>query len=420
MARKNIREYDAKKLLLESLSQNKHYSPYQAVMVDSQTDIASLPQNHPWLLEQKLVVKPDQLFGQRKKHGLVLANVSFQEATQFIQEKMGKEVAIGKATGKLTHFLIEPFIPHEQEYYLSFISQREHDTLFFSEQGGIDIEQHWQNVKEIKIPPLQTLQPADVEKLSSHPAIRQFIAAVFHLFRTLDFSYLEINPFTLSGETMYLLDTVAQVDDCASFRHGQEWEHLSFPKDFGQTSYPEEEIIEELDRTSGASLKLTILNPNGKIWNILGGGGASIIYLDMIHNLGQGKEIANYGESSGNPSEAESYEYAKAIIGLMLKNQGKVLCIIGGTANFTDIRETFKGACRAIEGSGEALRQKKVTIIIRRGGPHEKEGLRLIQETGERLGIPTIAHGPETSMPQIIKIAEKYLQTAMPGNSLTP
>src|SRR3989344_9352726 len=144
-----------------------------------------------------------------------------------------------------------------------------------------------------------------------------------------------------------ILDTVAQVDSCASA--------LPAPKPFGRKTYPEEESIEELDRNSGASLKLTVLNPTGKIWNILGGGGASIIYLDMIANLGKGGEIANYGEASGNPSAEESYEYAKSIISLMLQHQGKILFIVGGIANFTDVRETISGYCRALQEYGTEL-----------------------------------------------------------------
>ena len=34
----------------------------------------------------------------------------------------------------------------------------------------------------------------------------------------------------------------------------------------------------ELDAKSGASLKLTILNKKGRIWTMVAGGGASVIY----------------------------------------------------------------------------------------------------------------------------------------------
>lgn len=33
---------------------------------------------------------------------------------------------------------------------------------------------------------------------------------------------------------------------------------------------------------TGASLKLTILNPKGRIWTMVAGGGASVIYADTV------------------------------------------------------------------------------------------------------------------------------------------
>ena len=39
-----------------------------------------------------------------------------------------------------------------------------------------------------------------------------------------------------------------------------------------------EAYIADLDAKSGASLKLTILNKMGRIWTMVAGGGASVIY----------------------------------------------------------------------------------------------------------------------------------------------
>jgi len=40
----------------------------------------------------------------------------------------------------------------------------------------------------------------------------------------------------------------------------------------------QEAYIADLDAKSGASLKLTILNPRGRIWTMVAGGGASVVY----------------------------------------------------------------------------------------------------------------------------------------------
>ena len=46
----------------------------------------------------------------------------------------------------ITTFIVEPFVPHDQEYYLSIVSERLGYTLSFSECGGIEIEENWDNV----------------------------------------------------------------------------------------------------------------------------------------------------------------------------------------------------------------------------------------------------------------------------------
>lgn len=73
--------------------------------------------------------------------------------------------------------------------------------------------------------------------------------------------------------------------------------------------------------------QLTILNEKGRIWTMVAGGGASVIYADTICELGGAPELANYGEYSGAPSEQQTYEYAKTILTLMTKENhpdGKV------------------------------------------------------------------------------------------------
>jgi Succinyl-CoA synthetase, beta subunit len=61
---------------------------------------------------QKLVVKPDQLIKRRGKLGLIKVNANFPEVKSWVEERMGKDQKVGRATGKLRNFIIEPFIPH--------------------------------------------------------------------------------------------------------------------------------------------------------------------------------------------------------------------------------------------------------------------------------------------------------------------
>jgi ATP citrate (pro-S)-lyase len=53
-----------------------------------------LEKTHPWLLTDKLVVKPDQLIKRRGKSGLLLLNSDWQQVKEWIIEKAGKEIKV--------------------------------------------------------------------------------------------------------------------------------------------------------------------------------------------------------------------------------------------------------------------------------------------------------------------------------------
>jgi ATP citrate (pro-S)-lyase len=53
---------------------------------------------------------------------------------------------MGGCKAPITTFIVEPFVPHDQEYYLSIVSDRLGSTISFSECGGIEIEENWDKV----------------------------------------------------------------------------------------------------------------------------------------------------------------------------------------------------------------------------------------------------------------------------------
>ena len=76
MAQRGIREYNGKKMLAKYWTEyfGKSISyPGKIILVDPNTKLDDLPKKNKWLNEGKLVVKPDQLFGKRGKHGLIKA-----------------------------------------------------------------------------------------------------------------------------------------------------------------------------------------------------------------------------------------------------------------------------------------------------------------------------------------------------------
>ncbi|MDP6627652.1 MAG: ATP citrate lyase citrate-binding domain-containing protein [Methanopyri archaeon] len=416
MAQRAIREIDARKLLAAHLGGGFPF-PEKAVQVTADTDWNTLAQDNPWLTKEKLVCKPDQLFGKRGKHKLILLNASLDELKAWVGERLGKEVTIGKATGTLTHFLIVPFTPHdeEMEYYVAIKSERDGEAILVSPKGGIFVEEHWDQVQQTHVPieaDIDTLEIGmpDGIPVENHEQVTGFIRALYRFYADLQLAFLELNPYTIVDGTPIALDMRVKLDDTAAFEAGRKWGDIDFPVPFGRTTSTEEAYIKEMDEKSGASLKLTILNPQGRVWTMVAGGGASVIYADTISDLGFGAEMANYGEYSGNPKTDETYEYAKTILDLMTRQKDpggreKVLLIGGGIANFTDVAKTFTGIIKALKEYAPKMKETGVRIFVRRGGPNYRYGLKLMRELGDEIGMPIEVYGPETHMTRIVSLA---------------
>jgi len=424
LAQKSIYEYDAKKLIASQLPKYVPDFKYhnKLVIIDCDTDIDNVIQQKPWIRNEKVVVKPDQLFGKRGKANLLLLDADCDEMKNFCYNNLERICEIGNVRGELKRLLVEPFIPHEEEYYVSLTSDRHSDIIHFSFEGGIFIEENWDKVHHVPVPIGMDIDSFDLKsKLPDlgkyEDVLIPFIKGLFHVYQDQDFTFLEINPFAITKDgTIVPLDVKARLDDTAQFLHPDTWgnpnDPIEFPAGFGQVLTEEESKISELDEKTGASLKLKILNPDGRVWTMVAGGGASVIYTDTIVDLGLGEELGNYGEYSGNPSREHTEIYAQTIINLITKHpdprgRAKFLIIGGGIANFTDVKATFTGIVNAIKNSVDKLKKANVKIYVRRGGPNEKQGLELMKKVGEETGIPIEVHDRYTHMTRVVDLIKK-------------
>ncbi|ROL03920.1 ATP-citrate synthase [Anabarilius grahami] len=525
-----------------------------------------LTQDHPWLLTERLVVKPDQLIKRRGKLGLVAVDLNLEGVQEWLKSHLMTEITVGKVNGILKNFLIEPFVPHyqEEEFYVCIYASREGSQVLFHHEGGVDVgdvdtraqklsvriddklteeivtQQLLKNVTDEKknnpslngisyarntpswrsaVREVSVRRPTKFSQCVPHRWLRLVLVGFFRPFRHVEslselvgpsdhsdwlFSYchllirkdissyagaermcylpvgrrtlvwcvratldpdaadvsqprsLLLSPLVcrrrlgvfwalkddklartlyesdnlflmvlghykllcgpafiplvklVTKDGVYILDMAAKIDSAADYICKPRWGDVEFPPPFGREAYPEEAYIADLDAKSGASLKLTLLNPKGRIWTMVAGGGASVVYSDTICDLGGVDELANYGEYSGAPSEQQTYDYAKTILSLMTREKhpdGKVLIIGGSIANFTNVAATFKGIVRAIKDYQGPLKENEVTIFVRRGGPNYQEGLRVMEEVGKTTGIPIHVFGTETHMTAIVGMA---------------
>ena len=282
-----------------------------------------------------------------------------------------------------------------------------------------------------------------------HNVLIDFIARLYAVYVDCQFTYLEINPLVVvpnanaTSAEVYFLDLAAKLDQTADFECGTKWAiarspaalglsgfkpdggkvsidvgpPMEFPAPFGREMSKEERFISDMDAKTGASLKLTVLNSSGRIWTLVAGGGASVVYADAIASAGFVSELANYGEYSGAPTETQTYNYAKTVLDLMLRApqspEGKVLFIGGGIANFTNVASTFKGVIRALREVAPQLIEHKVQIWVRRAGPNYQEGLKNIKNLGVELQLDMHVYGPEMHVSGIVPLALKGVKSSV-------
>jgi ATP citrate (pro-S)-lyase len=283
-----------------------------------------------------------------------------------------------------------------------------------------------------------------------HNVLIDFIARLYAVYVDCQFTYLEINPLVVipnadkTSAEVHFLDLAAKLDQTADFECGTKWAiarspaalglpgvkpdggkvsidvgpPMEFPAPFGREMSKVEKFISDMDAKTGASLKLTVLNANGRIWTLVAGGGASVVYADAIASAGFVSELANYGEYSGAPTETQTFNYARTVLDLMLRApqhpDGKVLFIGGGIANFTNVATTFKGVIRALREVAPQLIEHKVQIWVRRAGPNYQEGLKNIKSVGNELQLDMHVYGPEMHVSGIVPLALKGVKSSVP------
>jgi len=418
MSARAVSEASGKRLLNCQLEANCGAAVCRFASVTTETDWDKLAAENAWLNSEKLVVKPDQLIKRRGKLGLIKVNANFNEVKEWVIERMGRDQQIGKASGKLRRFIIEPFVAHkqEEEAYVCIYSVRDKDIILFHHEGGVDIGDVDSKAVKLEVDVQEKMEVNEAlvkstllgSQKTEKDLVAKFITALYKQYVALHFTYLEINPVVVTAGKVYILDLAAKLDATADFVCRGKWGEVEYPPPFGRDAFPEEAYIADIDAKTGASLKLTILNASGRIWTMVAGGGASVIYSDTICALGGSTELANYGEYSGAPSEQQTYDYARTILSMMTRKkhkEGKVLIIGGGIANFTNVAATFKGIVRSLEEYQTAIREHEIKIFVRRAGPNYQEGLRVMREVGQNLSIPLFVFGPETHMTAIVGMA---------------
>jgi succinyl-CoA synthetase beta subunit len=115
-----------------------------------------------------------------------------------------------------------------------------------------------------------------------------------------------------------------------------------------------------------------------------------------------GGKPANYTEYSGNPSKEKVQKLTKIVLS---KPDLNGLWIVGAVANFTDVYETLSGIIEGLRETEKELGRKfDFPIVIRRGGPRDKEAFEMLRQVKD---FDLHLYGEETSISQSAEIMAK-------------
>ncbi len=333
---------------------------------------------------KEVVVKAQVLSGKRGKNNGIKFCVSEAEVRKACEELFALNIR-GQYVAAV---LIEEKLNIAAEHYISitYDTNRKQPVLIYSTEGGMDIEE----VAEEKIIKV-VLDIRNTKFDDQAKGIEKEVAEkLWQCFVQEDARVVEINPLVKTADgRLVAADAKVAIDEDAFFRH-EDWAHFEPRTMMGRPATEREIMAKKIDEgekyyqgTAGKYIEM-----DGDVGTLFSSAGASISNMDAL--LKAGLKPANYTEYSGNPPQEKVYQLTKIVL---TKPGLKGLWIIGGVANFTNVEDTFRGVIQALDEV-----RPKYPIVVRRGGPSEKEGMALMAECAKRNGLTMKLFGKDTSM----------------------
>ena len=388
------------------------------IRADKSCNLSGLVSYFPWLTG-RLVCKSDEMFSKRAEKGLVLLDVDLNTVTRFINEKTGP-YTVNDVRGQLEYFIVEPFIEHTKEYYLSFESTRSGVCITFSHSGGTGVEHCVAKVHTVDVSiddaiPQEKLGELFSELLPEEAhAFADFTSRVYTVFNLMDMTFFESNPVTIRDGVVRPLDLTVELDTAAFRRHTTDWEALSFPPPFGSFMHPEELEVAELSRNSSSSFHLSVLNKEGRMHLVAFGAGAALALSDYCVCCGLAQEIGSITEMSGNPSEEEYCRITESLVRVTRSDghysgSNKALVFVGGMASHTDLLLCFKGLGRGLCRHAAELRRNNVWVFVRRSGSNWERARQHLADHCRAAGVALTIVGPEMGLAAPLPLAAQWI-----------
>src|SRR5216117_1518781 len=257
-----------------------------------------------------------------------IGGVAFAKKPEDVRAYAARMLAMKVGQFPVEAVLVEEKIDIDREFFLSFAidDAARAPVIIFAAGGGTGIEKRAASIRRIACdvssgPEASALNEAvDVCGLSQAHAeqLAESIRKLFAAARSVEARSLEINPLVLtkSGEFV-AADCRIMIDDYAVARHPELG--IEIAREFDHPPTPLERIayaVEQNDhRGTFYFAQLATTAPKGSK-GLVGfhgaGGGGSMMSMDAI--VTAGFTIANFTDTSGNPSASKVYRAARIIL----------------------------------------------------------------------------------------------------------
>jgi len=257
-----------------------------------------------------------------------IGGVAFAKKPDEVSDHAKRMLAMKVGQFPIEAVLVEEKIDIEREFFLSFAidDAARAPVIIFATGGGTGIEERAASTRKI---------PCDVKSGPSDAALNETVAScklskdqarqlaesirkLFEAARGVEARSLEINPLVLSKSGEFVAaDCRITIDDYAVARHpelnieiAREFDHP--PTELERVAY----AVEQNDHRGTfyfAQLATAAAKDSKGLAGFHGaGGGGSMMSMDAIVNVGF--TIANFTDTSGNPSASKVYRAARIIL----------------------------------------------------------------------------------------------------------
>ncbi|HZX10236.1 MAG TPA: ATP-grasp domain-containing protein [Acidobacteriota bacterium] len=322
--------------------------------------------------------------GRAEKGGIKFAD-SPEEAASAAREMLGlkiKNLFVEK-------ILVEEKIDILSEYFVGLVidDAEKSPVMVFSTMGGTGIEEIAR-----KYPDKITRRLVDVEKglreFEARDLIRKtgisgktltrlsrILAKFYQVAKKYDARSAEMNPLVLAKDgSVYAADCHFVVDDYAVFRHPDLGIEVAREFDRPPTELEKIAYLVEKNDHRGTFYFFQMMDEVGEKENVIGfngaGGGGSMMSMDAV--LDQGFRLANYCDTSGNPSASKVYRAAKIIL-----SQPHIKGYFASGSGVAS-QEQFHSA----RGLTKAFSEERIEIpaVLRLGGNYEALAIEILHK----------------------------------------